>query len=53
MNIHSITDSSTQYYIELDALISAEVASIACACEADEASYSMMRFNQLSGEDMA
>ena len=52
MNIHITTDSSAHYYAELDALISAEIARIAFACEADEASYYMMLFNQLSGEDV-
>ena len=52
MNSHITTDSNAQYYAELDALISAEVASMACACEADEASYYVMRWMQLSGEDV-
>lgn len=52
MNIHSTTDSTAHYYAELDALISAEIARMLFACEADEASYSMIRFTQLSGEDV-
>jgi len=52
MNIHITTDSTTRYYAELDALISAEIARIAFASEADESSYYMIRFTQLSGEDV-
>ncbi len=52
MNTHTNPDSSARYYAELDELISAEIARIAFASEADESSYYMIRFTQLSGEDV-